>query len=107
MKLLIAISAFLALTACATTSNDIETPLDDGYQFLDGVGTVITLQARYCATADPTRRAALLGTIRALGMAVPPSGACTDILSLVDPVTLIDMDVEKAEEDRKRFQNED
>lgn len=92
--------ASLILAGCAGNSQDT------GYQLGDGVGTVITLQARYCATADPERRAVLLGALRLTGLRVPDSGACTDILSLIDPAKLVELDVEQAREDQRRFQGE-
>lgn len=97
MKPLATAALLVLLTGCASVD----------YQPLDGTKQVLTLQERYCATADPDQRALLLGTIRALGMAVPPSGVCTDLLSLVDPAALVDIDVEQARRDQQRFQNED
>lgn len=77
------------------------------YQPLDGTKRVFSLQERYCATADPEQRALLLGTMRALGLEIPTSGVCTDLLSLIDPAAFVDIDVEQARRDQQRFQNAD
>ncbi|GAA0586613.1 hypothetical protein ACFQH5_20285 [Halomonas salifodinae] len=101
IRLLLTACLALALTACAS----VQSPLDDGYQVGDLTGTVIQLQAEYCATADPRERAFRLAALRAAGVPVPPSGACTDILSLI-PDGELDIDVEQAERDRERFEAE-
>ncbi len=99
LRPLIATLAGLALTACAS----IDSPMDDGYQPGDITGTVLSLQAEYCRTAEPRERALRLAALRAAGVPVPVSGACTDILALV-PEPELDVDVEQAEADRRRFE---
>lgn len=101
MRTIIAITTAAILAGCAS----IDSPMDDGYQFGDLTGTVLSLQAEYCATADPRERAFRLAALRAAGVPIPPSGACADILALIPEVDL-DIDVDEAEKDRKRFEDE-
>ena len=98
LRLIFATAAAVALYGCAS----IDSPMDDGYQAGDITSTVLSLQAEYCRTADPRERAMRLAAIRATGVPVPPSGACTDILALFPDVP--DVDVEQAEADRSRFE---
>lgn len=99
LRLILAAAAALALYGCAS----IDSPMDDGYQVGDITGTVLSLQAEYCRTADPRERALRLAALRAAGVPVPASGACADILALV-PEPALDVDVEQAEADRRRFE---
>ena len=100
MRLLILTVLLALLTACAGTS----TRLDDGYQAGDLSGTIVDLQTRYCATADPRQRALLLAALDAAQLPIPDRGACTDLLTLVGEQRLeaLDaVDVEAAERDRE------
>lgn len=87
--------ALLAGCAATTDTNG------DGYQLGDLTTGVLALQAEYCATADPQRRALRVAALRAAGVPVPPSGACTDILALV-PTDELDIDLEQAKRDQQR-----
>ncbi|WP_299314233.1 lipoprotein, partial [uncultured Halomonas sp.] len=98
-RMIYAVLAALALAGCAS----VQSPMDDGYQFGDLASTVLSLQAEYCATADPRERAFRLAALRAAGVPIPPSGACFDILALV-PEAELDVDVEQSERDRERFE---
>lgn len=99
MKRLIAAAALaVALAGCAS----VQSPLDDGYQFGDLTGTVLSLQAEYCATADPRERAFRLAALRAAGVPIPRSGACADILTLMPEV---EIDTSETEADRERFED--
>ena len=98
MRTIIAIATAAILAGCAS----VNSPMDDGYQLGDITSTVLTVQAEYCATADPRERAFRLAALRAAGVPVPASGACTDILALM-PAPALDVDVEQAEVDRERF----
>lgn len=108
IRLLATVGLFLLLVGCGmaqkVSENDIHTPLDDGYQLFDLTRTALVLQAHYCRTADPMDRAFRLATLRALGVPIPSSGACTNVLSLVPTGALEDVDFEQAVEDQKRFQ---
>ncbi len=75
------------------------------YQPGDITSGALELQARYCAETDPRERAVRLAVLRAAGVPVPVSGACTDVLELV-PEKGLDVDVEQAERDRERFSAE-
>ena len=97
MRMITAILAALALAGCAT----IDSPMDDGYQFGDLTGTVLSLQAEYCTSADPRERAFRLAALRAAGVPIPASGACADILALVPEV---EIDTAETEADRERFE---
>lgn len=99
LRLIFAFAAALALTACA----NLTTPTDPDYQLGDLTGSVLQMQAEYCATAEPGQRALRLAALRAAGVPIPPSGACTDILALV-PEAEMDVDVEQAERDRERYE---
>lgn len=77
----------------------------DGYQFGDITGGVLAMQAEYCAEADPRRRAFRIAALRAAGVPIPPSGACSDIIALV-PTHDLYIDVDQAEADRQRFQSD-
>ncbi|WP_163557569.1 hypothetical protein [Halomonas sp. NO4] len=104
-RLILVAGLGVILAGCAT--NDVETPLDDGYQPGDVVGTVDTLQAQYCANADPRQRAYALAALEALKVTIPDRGACTDILELVDDrevEALDEVDVEAAKQDQKEAQ---
>ena len=101
MRLLLLSLFFLALAGCAS----VKSPLDDGYQVGDITGTVLSLQAEYCSSADPRERAFRLAVLRAAGVPVPRAGACADILALMPEVEL-DIDVAAAEADRRRFEHE-
>lgn len=96
-RMIYAVLSALALTGCAS----VQSPMDDGYQFGDLTGTVLSLQAEYCATADPRERAFRLAALRAAGVPIPASGACADILSLVPEV---EIDTAETEADRERFE---
>lgn len=98
-RTVIAGAALLGLSACTS----IDTPLDDGYQVGDITATALELQAKYCATADPYRRAVILALLHRFDVPIPERGACTDILALVDTDTLPEVDVEAAEEDQERY----
>lgn len=91
-KLILAASATLVLAGCASTNSD--------YEFGDLTNGVLTMQAEYCATADPRARALRLAALRAAGVPIPPSGACADIISLVPDVQI---DTDETEADRERF----
>lgn len=93
MRLFIPIAAVAFLAGCAGTD----------YQPGDITSGALELQARYCAETDPRERAVRLAVLRAAGVAVPASGACTDVLDLV-PEKGLDVDVEQAEEDQARFE---
>ncbi|WP_299316223.1 hypothetical protein, partial [uncultured Halomonas sp.] len=85
MKRLIVFAALaVALAGCAS----IDSPMDDGYQFGDLTGTVLSLQAEYCSSADPRERAFRLAALRAAGVPIPRSGACADILALMPEVEI-------------------
>lgn len=96
-RIIYAVLAALSLTGCAT----IDSPMDDGYQFGDLTGTVLSLQAEYCSSADPRERAFRLAALRAAGVPIPRSGACADILALVPEV---EIDTAETEADRERFE---
>lgn len=98
LRLTAAIAALAVLAGCAS----IDSPMDDGYQVGDITSTVLSVQAEYCRSADPRERAFRLAALRAAGVPVPPSGACTDILALM-PAPELDVDIEQAEADRDRF----
>lgn len=91
---IIGVAALLA--GCATTADD--------YQLGDITGGVLSMQAEYCATADPQRRAIRVAALRAAGVPIPPSGACSDIIALVPDVP--DVNIEQAREDQERFREE-
>ncbi len=74
------------------------------YQPGDLTTRALELQAQYCAESDPRERAVRLAVLRAAGVPVPVSGACTDVLELVPEVP--EVDVEQAERDRERFSTE-
>lgn len=95
-RMILAVLAPLALAGCAS----IHTPLDDGYQ----VGDLGDLRAQYCANADPYRRAVVLALMHQAGVPVPPRGACSDILSVIDLADLPEIDAPGAEQDRQRFE---
>ena len=97
MRTIIAITTAAILTGCAS----VNSPMDDGYQFGDLTGTVLSLQAEYCATADPRERAFRLAALRAAGVPIPRSGACADILALMPEV---EIDTAETEADRERFE---
>lgn len=99
IRFVFALLAALALTACKS----IDSPMDDGYQVGDLTGTALTLQARYCITADPYQRAVALALLHKARAPIPERGVCTDILELIDPPELSGVDVEAAEADRERF----
>jgi hypothetical protein len=94
---LLTLSLAAGLAGCAA----VETPLDDGYQLGDITTGVLSMQAEYCATADPQRRAFRVAALRAAGVPIPPSGACADILALV-PTYQLDIDLEQARQDQQR-----
>ncbi len=66
----------MLLTGCA----QVQTPLDDGYEF----GDLGEWRAEYCATADPYRRAVLLALAAKAGLTLPPNGICTDPFEVLD-----------------------
>ncbi len=99
-KGIIGVAAALALAGCSAT------PDGSDYQFGDITGAVLSMQAEYCAEQDPRRRAFRIAALRAAGVPIPPSGACTDILTLV-PEEELDVDVEQAERDQERFRGRD
>lgn len=70
-RLLLAMALF-ALVGCATYSPG------------DGVGTALELQKRYCDNADPRSRAVTLALMYRAGIELPPEGACTDILEVLN-----------------------
>lgn len=76
--LLVAVTVILS--ACAA----VQTPLDEGYQFGDTTGSVLLLQQRYCESADPRSRAVTLALMYRAGIELPPEGACTDILEVLN-----------------------
>lgn len=101
-RIAVIVMAFLmlGLAGCGSTPDDAS---GDGYQFGDITGTVLSLQAEYCAETDPRRRAFRIAALRAAGVPLPASGACSDILALI-PTSELDVDLEQAEADRKRFE---
>jgi hypothetical protein len=66
----------LLISGCA----QVQTPLDDGYDF----GDLSEWRAEYCATADPYRRAVLLALAARAGLTLPSNGVCTDPLEVLD-----------------------
>lgn len=78
----------------------------EGYQYGDFTKEVRMRQAEYCLETAPEDRALRVAALRAIGADIPPSGACTDVLALLEPEDLIelDIDVEQAEADRRRFE---
>lgn len=88
MRYAIIFAAVLMLGGCAGTD----------YQPGDITSGALELQASYCAETDPRERAVRLAVLRAAGVDVPASGACTDVLDLV-PEKGLDVDVEQAEKD--------
>lgn len=97
---LLGAAAGIALAGCA----HIDTPADEDYEVGDLSGSVLDLQAHYCANAEPRQRALALAALEAADIKVPDSGACTDILDLVgdrDLEALGEIDVEAAEEDQE------
>lgn len=94
MKYVVVIFALVLLAGCAT----------GGYQPGDLTTRALELQARYCLESDSRERAVRLAVLRAAGVPVPMSGACTDVLELVPDVP--EVDVEQAEKDRERFSTE-
>ncbi|MGM0985435.1 MAG: hypothetical protein ACQEXI_00395 [Pseudomonadota bacterium] len=78
---------------------------DDGYQIGDLTTGVLAMQAEYCTTADPQRRALRVAALRAAGVPIPPSGACTSILALV-PSDELDIDLEQAQRDQQRARDQ-
>lgn len=98
-KTVAGVAAALALSGCAA----IDTPLDEGYEFGDMTGSVLEVQAKYCAESDPYQRAVMIAAMRSAGVKIPASGACTDILELIPDPELDGVDVEQAERDKERF----
>lgn len=99
---LVAALAAVTLAGCAGSP---ASPLDDGYQ----LGDLSALQTQYCATAEPRQRAVLLALMYRAGVTLPPSGVCTEAVTLL-PEAELAIDVEQAERDRARFEermNED
>lgn len=78
----------------------------EGYQYGDFTKEVKQRQAEYCLETDPGERAFRVGALRAIGAPIPASGACTDILALLTPQDIVelDIDVEQAEADQRRFE---
>lgn len=102
MRYAIIFAAVLMLGGCA----NLETPLDDGYQFGEITATVTEAQAQYCANADPYQRAVALAILERTGAPIPERGACTDLLELIPRGEIPAVDVESAREDQERFTDE-
>jgi hypothetical protein len=99
-RLFIAAGLAAGLAGC----NTLTTPADEDYQPGDLTGSVLDLQARYCANAEPAQRALAIAALEAAQVPVPDRGACTDVLDLVDADSLDpldEVDVEAAEQDQK------
>ncbi|MBP0047663.1 hypothetical protein H9C73_02850 [Marinobacterium sp. AK62] len=86
-RLLIAAALAGALAGC----ENINTRMDDGYQFgdltgtaLDGTVHALTIQQQYCTESDPVARAVLLRLIRTALPGYPSDGLCTDVLSAME-----------------------
>lgn len=94
MRYAIILTALFLLAGCAGSD----------YRPGDITAGALQLQAKYCAEADPRERALRLAALRAAGVEVPPSGACTDVLELI-PDAELEVDVEQAEKDQERFQD--
>jgi hypothetical protein len=102
MKTCSALAGAALLAGCAA----ITSPLDEDYQLGDLTASALSLQAQYCATADPRERAIRLAVLRSAGVPIPPSGACADILALV-PDAEVNIDTSETEADRERFNSEE
>lgn len=100
------IFAGVFLSGCAA----ISTPLDKDYEFGDTLDSVITLQAKYCAETNPTKRAIYLKAVKGLVEFYPERGACTDLAELVggeDAVGMIaddELEVSEAVGEQKKYQ---
>lgn len=92
----------LSLSGCST----IQSTLDDDYNFGDITASITEMQARYCAAADPNQRAVILALLHRADVPIPERGACTDLLKLIDPGELSGIDVEAAQRDQERFQDD-
>lgn len=102
------IFAGILLSGCAA----ITTPIDEGYQLGDTLDSIVTLQAKYCAETNPTKRAIYLKAVKSVVEFYPERGACTDLAELVggeDAVSMIaedELEVSKAIEEQKKFQEQ-
>ncbi len=114
IKFIVGAFAVVLMSGCQAVSTDdlaaITTPADEGYQLGDTLDSVMTLQAKYCAETDPTRRAVYLKAVKSLVEFYPERGACTDLAELVggkDAVNLIadnQLEVSKAIEEQNKYQ---
>lgn len=108
IKLIVGAFAISLLSGCAA----ISTPVDEGYEFGDTLDSTLTLQAKYCAETNPTKRAIYLKAAKSIAPFYPERGACTDLAELVggeDAVGMIaedELEVSKAIEEQKKFQEQ-
>lgn len=79
IKLLVGVCTIAFLSGCAA----ITTPVDEDYQLGDTMDSVLTLQAKYCAETNPTKRAIYLQAAKSIMSFYPERGACTDLAELV------------------------
>jgi len=104
-KFIVGISFAILLAGCQA----ITTPVDEGYEFGDTMDSVLTLQAKYCAETNPTKRAIYLKAAKSIMQFYPERGACTDLAELVggeDSVKLIaegSLDVSKAVDEQEKY----
>lgn len=105
IKLFAATITMTFLVGCAA----ITTPVDEDYQFGDTMDSVLTLQAKYCAETNPTKRAIYLKAVKSLVEFYPERGACTDLAELVGGVGAVEsiaqdeLDVSEAVEEQKKY----
>ncbi|MCL7930432.1 hypothetical protein [Halomonas llamarensis] len=98
MKIITTLSAIALISGCAA----VNTPLDSEYEFGQMTGSLLGLQAKYCANADPRRRAVIRAVLRSQGIGLPPSGACTSLIALMPQPT--DAEIEAAKQDQQNAQ---
>jgi len=105
IKTILAVILAGSLAGCS----NITSPFDEGYEFGDLTKTTLQVQAKYCTEADPVQRALMLTTIRSAYPDFPASGACSDLFELIPQDSVEDIakevDVERAIEDQKRFED--
>ena len=101
----------IAVTGCVNTP--VKTIFDEGYEFGDTTTSILHLQAKYCAEADPVKRAVVLALIKSAVPEYPSSGACSSLISLVGQDTVdslaekvSDVDIEQAVKDQQKFAEE-
>lgn len=104
--IIVGIFTSILVSGCAA----IKTPIDEDYQFGDTIDSVITLQSKYCAETNPTKRAIYLKAAKSIYPFYPERGACTDLAELVgseDAVSMIaegDLEVSEAVAEQKKYQ---